>query len=64
MSNLSPTNPPNNVSARSVDLSAEVRKLWGVQWSQPSPAYEFSSGRKFELRTGDASVYETSQDFG
>ena len=49
---------------RQIDLSAEVKKIWGPKWNAPEPAYEFSNGRKFELRTGDAAIYETSPDFG
>ena len=44
-------------------LSAEIRKIWGPDWNKPEPSYEFSSGRKFELRTGDAARYATSPDF-
>lgn len=63
MSNLSPTNPPLFVTSRETNLSAEVRKIWGVEWSAPSLAYEFSNGRKFWLQTQDAAIYETSPDF-
>jgi hypothetical protein len=45
-------------------MSAEARKAWGPKWNAPEPAYEFSNGKKFELRTGDAAIYETSPDFG
>ena len=46
-----------------IDLSAEVKKMLGPKWNAPEPAYEFSNGRKFELRTGDAAIYSTSPDF-
>lgn len=49
---------------RVLDLSAEVRRIYGSKWNAPEPAYEFSNGRKFELRTEDAAIYITSQDFG
>jgi hypothetical protein len=48
---------------REIDLSAEIKKIWGPQWNAPEVAYEFSSGRKFYLKTGDAGIYETSPDF-
>lgn len=46
-----------------VDLSAEIRKIWGPEWNKPETSYEFSNGRKFKLRTEDASIYVTSPDF-
>lgn len=54
---------PRNPTFRTIDLSAEVKKMLGPKWNAPEPAYEFSSGRKFELRTGDASIYASSPDF-
>ena len=47
-----------------IDLSAEAKKIWGARWNEPEPSYEFSNGRKFTLRTGDAAIYATSPDFG
>ncbi len=63
MGNLSPSNPPNNISATTVDLAAEVRKIWGPAWNKPSTSYVFSNGREFELRTEDAAIYSSSPDF-
>ena len=54
---------PRAHTFRTIDLSAEVKKMLGPKWNAPEPAYEFSNGRKFELRTGDASIYASSQDF-
>lgn len=54
---------PNNVNFRTIDLAAETRRIWGVEWNKPEVAYEFSNGRKFELRTGDAAIYASSPDF-
>jgi hypothetical protein len=57
---------PNNESDAKftvLDWNAEVKKAWGPEWNKPEPAYEFSNGRKFVLRTGDAAIYETSPDF-
>ena len=48
---------------RTLDLGAEVRRIWGPNWNKPETAYEFSNGRKFELRTGDAAIYSSSPDF-
>jgi hypothetical protein len=49
---------------RTIDMSAEARKAWGPKWNAPEVSYEFSNGRKFHLRTGDAAIYETSPEFG
>ncbi len=54
---------PRDPTFRVIDLSAEVKKMLGPKWNAPEPAYEFSNGRKFELRTGDAAIYSTSPDF-
>lgn len=58
-----PTEEAHDVKFTTLDLSAEVKKMWGPQWGKPETAYEFSNGRKFELRTGDAAIYVTSPDF-
>lgn len=47
---------------RTIDLSAEVKKIWGPKWGAPEIAYEFSNGRKFELKTEDALIYKPSND--
>ena len=57
-------NPTNDVNFREINLSAEIKKMYGKKWNEPEVSYEFSNGRKFELRTGDAAIYETSPDFG
>lgn len=57
---------PNNETPpkfTTLDWNAWVREVWGPEWNAPETSYEFSSGRKFKLRTGDASIYETSPDF-
>lgn len=51
------------VNFREIDLGAEVKKVWGPKWNAPEVAYEFSNGRKFELKTEDAAIYETSPSF-
>lgn len=53
------TTPPNTSE---INLSAEIKKIWGPEWNKPEISYEFGK-RKFELRTGDASIYSTSPDF-
>ena len=55
--------PDRPVTTREIDISAEVKKIWGNKWNAPEVAYEFSNGRKFHLRTGDAAIYESSPDF-
>ena len=54
---------PRDPKFRVIDLSAEVKKMLGPKWNAPEVSYEFSNGRKFELRTGDAAIYSTSPDF-
>lgn len=58
-----PTEEPNDPMFRTINLSAEVKKMWGPEWNEPEVAYVFSNGKKFYLRTGDAAIYETSPDF-
>ena len=58
------SNPPTPPKFRDVDLSAEIRRIWGPQWNEPEESYCFSNGRKFKLRTGDAAIYSSSPDFG
>ena len=54
---------PADPIVRTTNLSAEIKKMYGPKWNAPSPSYEFSNGRKFELRTEDAAIYVTSEDF-
>ena len=54
---------PNDPNFRTINLSAEIRKMYGPKWNAPELAYEFGDGRKFELRTEDAAIYVTSPDF-
>lgn len=49
---------------REIDLSAEVKRIWGTKWNKPEISYRFSNDREFELRTGDAAIYASSPDFG
>ncbi len=58
------TNPSHDPVFREIDLGAEVKKIWAEKWNQPETSYEFSNGRKFTLKTGDAAIYVTSPDFG
>lgn len=62
---------PNNnggnetdVVVRTLQFDAEVKKIVGPDWNKPEVEYEFSNGRKFTRRTGDAAIYATSPDFG
>lgn len=52
-----PTETPD-VTGRTVDLNAEVRKMWGPEWNKPELEYEFSNGRKFYRRTEDSGIYQ------
>ena len=51
------TEVSHDPTATVIDLNAEIRKLWGPEWNKPEKSYEFSNGRKFELRTEDAAIY-------
>lgn len=57
-----PTEPAHDVTGKTINLGAEVRKIWGAEWNKPDIEYEFS-GRTFRRRTQDAGIYETSPDF-
>ena len=57
------TPTPNDPTFKTVDLGAEVIRMWGAEWNKPEIAYEFSNGKKFELRTGDAAIYASSPKF-
>lgn len=52
-------NNETKVKFTEINLSAEIKKIWGDKWNAPEIAYEFSNGRKFELRTEDAGIYDT-----
>lgn len=58
-----PTEESHDPNFRTIDMNAEVKKRLGAKWNAPEIAYEFSNGRKFEMRTEDAAIYETSPDF-
>lgn len=51
-----PTEPAHDPIFREINLSAEVKRLWGIKWNSPEIAYEFGD-RKFYLRTEDAAIY-------
>ena len=56
-------NPENKVNFREINVSAEVKKIWGPKFNAPEVEYEFSNGRKFERKTEHAGIYSTSPDF-
>lgn len=56
-------NKESDAKFRVIDMAAEARKAWGPDWSKPETSYEFSNGRKFVLKTEDASIYATSPNF-
>jgi hypothetical protein len=58
-----PTEQPHDPVFREINMSAEIRKMYGPKFDSPELAYEFSSDRKFYLRTGDAAIYISSPDF-
>ena len=57
-----PTEPSHDPVFTTINLSAEIKKIWGEEWNEPELAYEFGD-RKFYLRTGDAAIYASSPDF-
>lgn len=57
-----PTEPAHDPVFREINLSAEIKKIYGPHWNEPEPSYEFSNGRKFKLRTGDSLIYKASSD--
>lgn len=52
-----PTEQAHDPIFRELNLSAEVKRLWGMRWNSPELAYVFSSDRRFYLRTEDAGIY-------
>lgn len=53
------TEPPNEPTFRTIDLSAEVKRLYGPKWNEPELEYEFGDGkRKFKRRTADSGIYK------
>lgn len=58
-----PTEESHDPIFREINLSAEVKKLWGKEWGAPELEYQFSNGRKFVRRPEHATIYETSPDF-
>jgi len=51
-----PTEQNHDPIFREIDLSAEIKRMWGAKWNSPELAYEFGD-RKFYLRTEDAGIY-------
>ena len=57
MSNATPTEPDRTPTFREIDMSAEIRKIWGKKWNAPELVYEFSNDRKFYERTEEGGAY-------
>jgi hypothetical protein len=53
----------NDFPMREVNLSAEIKKMWGKEWDAPELEYQFSNGKKFYRRPEHAAIYDTSPDF-
>lgn len=51
------TEPKHDPVFRTVDLSAEARRIWGPTWHSPEDDFEFSNKRKFQMRTQDSGIY-------
>lgn len=47
-----PTEEAHDVTLKTIDWNAEVRKIWGVEWNKPDVEYRFS-GREFVRRASD-----------
>jgi hypothetical protein len=54
-----PTEQAHDPIFRELNISAEIKRMWGPKWNAPELAYEFSNGRKFYLRTEDSGIYST-----
>ena len=52
----------DNTTYRTINLGAEVKKIWGKAWNEPEVEYEFSNGRTFKRRTEDSAIYTQSDD--
>jgi hypothetical protein len=52
-----PTEPDHSPIFREINLSAEIKRMYGPRWNEPELAYEFED-RKFYLRTEDAGIYQ------
>ena len=44
-----PTEPNHDPQFRTIDLSAEAKKILGDKWAAPEIAYEWSNGKKHYL---------------
>ena len=65
MAQTPPREPDHPVTFRTIDMSAEAKRIWGAKWDAPEEEYVFADGKRiFKRRTGDAAIYETSPDFG
>jgi hypothetical protein len=53
------TEPAHKPTFREINISAEIKRMYGPRWNEPELAYEFGD-RKFYLRTEDAGIYSTS----
>lgn len=58
-----PTELAHDPVFRTIDMGAEIRRIYGPHWNEPEISYKFSNGREFKLRTGDAAIYSSSPDF-
>jgi PKD repeat protein len=47
------------MSTRTINLSEEVKKIWGKAWNEPDIEYEFSS-KTFKRRTEEAEIYSAT----
>ena len=51
-----PTEQNHDPIFREVNISAEIKRMYGPKWNSPELAYQFGD-RKFYLRTEDAGIY-------
>lgn len=59
-----PTEQNHDPVFREINISAEIKRMWGAKWNSPELAYVFSNDRKFYLRTEDAGIYTGSGTSG
>lgn len=55
-----PTEEAHDVTGRTLDMNAEVRKIWGPEWNKPELEYEFGK-RKFYRRTEESGIYRPQE---
>lgn len=57
------TEPTNRPTFRTIDLSAEVKRMLGPKFNEPEVEYEFADGKRvFKRRTADSGIYKPQDE--